>query len=352
MTVLLLGRSSAVKAQAGIFDPSDPDRIGIPAAPAFGQMAKWGHATRLNWGGQTPFQYGYKSYYFKYMPFRLKFPKTYVHNVADGKKYPLFIFFHGLGERGETSDNEYQLLHGGQEHATNVNNGVFDGFLMYPQSPNGFMGTFFPAINEVIDSLVKYCKVDIDKVVLSGLSSGGQGVWDYMGTSNYARKIAAIIPISAAQGEDKVTFPNFITVPVWMANGGLDLNPAPETVTDIINTWRGLGGYVKQNFYKFVGHGVWPLLWSDPNYMPYLKTPHKANPLVYFGRFEFCPGTTVNLKLGLQAGFSAYEWQKDGVTIPGATTKDLIVTSFGTYRCFQKNSHRTVVRLVTQSSGS
>ena len=83
MTILLVGWSNSLKAQAGIFDPNDPDRVGVPATPPYGQMAKWGHANRLTWSGQTPFQYGYKSYYYKFMPFRLKFPKTYQHNVAD-----------------------------------------------------------------------------------------------------------------------------------------------------------------------------------------------------------------------------------------------------------------------------
>ncbi|RYE12426.1 MAG: hypothetical protein EOP51_31585, partial [Sphingobacteriales bacterium] len=36
--------------------------------------------------------------------------------------------------------------------------------------------------------------------------------------------------------------------------------------------------------------------------------------------------------MGLQSGFAAYEWSKDGVTIPGATLKDLTVTQYGTYR--------------------
>ena len=54
--------------------------------------------------------------------------------------------------------------------------------------------------------------------------------------------------------------------------------------------------------------------------------------MIYFQHDKFCPGETVNAKLGLQAGFYAYEWQKDGVTIPGQTGNDLIVTSYGTYR--------------------
>src|SRR5438128_195712 len=92
LIILLLVWSSA-NAQPGILDPNDPDVVftstNRPAAPAFGVMAKWGHTNRLTWNSQKPFNYGYKSYYYKGMAFRLKFPKSYQHNVNDGKKYPL-----------------------------------------------------------------------------------------------------------------------------------------------------------------------------------------------------------------------------------------------------------------------
>src|SRR5437588_10919671 len=110
LTVLLLFASIFVGlqsfAQAGVLDPNDPEIVFTdtyqPAAPAWGKMSKWGHTKSLSW---NTFGYGFKCYYYKGMPFRLKFPKTYQHNVADGKKYPVFIFLHGLGERGPIYDN-------------------------------------------------------------------------------------------------------------------------------------------------------------------------------------------------------------------------------------------------------
>ena len=47
----------------------------------------------------------------KAYPFRLHFPKTYNPSANDGKKYPVLVFFHGLGE-SDTSiyDNELPAL--------------------------------------------------------------------------------------------------------------------------------------------------------------------------------------------------------------------------------------------------
>jgi hypothetical protein len=323
---------TTVFGQAGVLDPNDPDVIFTstyqPAAPAWGKISKWGHSNRLSW---NPYSKGYKSYYFQGMAFRLKFPKSYQHNVADGKKYPVFVFLHGLGEYGSIWDNEIQLLHGGETHANKVNDGTFDGFLLYPQSSSGYLPAYFGSIANLLDSLVKYVKADLDRVILSGLSAGGQSTWDFL-QGSYADRFCAALPISAAQNEDVPYFPNHITIPIWLANGGKDNNPSPGTVTSIISSYKSLGGNIRQTYYPLQGHGVWNSFWAEPDYFPYLSTLHKANPLVYFQHNEFCPNETVDATLALQPGFSAYEWQKDGITIPGATTSSLHVTAYGTYR--------------------
>lgn len=325
--------SNFVSAQSNVLNPNDPDVIftstNRPAVPTWGIMSKWGHTNRLSW---NPYSFGYKSYYFKGMAFRVKFPKTYQHNIADGKTYPSVIFLHGLGEPGNIWDNEFHLVHGGQLHAQKVNDGTFDGFMIYPQSQAGYLQSYFPVIKDLVDSMVKYVKLDIDRINIGGLSSGGQATWDFPQQQQYAKIACAIEPISAVQYEDVSYFASHITVPVLLANGGQDIAPYPSTVTDIINSYKNLGGNITQVFFPTQGHGTWNAFWAHPSYFPFINSQHKANPLVYFQHDEFCPNETVNAKLGLQAGFYAYEWEKDGITIAGQTSNQLIVTSYGTYR--------------------
>ena len=324
--------------QAGVFDQNDPDSVFTstpPAEPANkNQVRKWGHAIRLAW---NPYSYGYKSYYFRGMAYRLKYPKTYQQGVSDGKKYPLFLFFHGLGEAGSVYDNEYQLLHGGQTHAQAVNNGNYDGFLLYPQTPAGNASPYFKNFLDLMDSLTKYCKMDPDRVVLGGLSSGGQNTWDLVFRN--PEILASITPISAARSADVPRIPNVLSIPVWISNGGLDTGPKPSTVMNIINNYRLLGGDIKQSFYPNQGHGVWNSFWAEPGYFDYLSKAHKANPMVLFQHTEFCPNDTIDAAMILQHGFYAYEWQKDGVTIAGAINDTLKVNEFGTYRArFKRTS--------------
>lgn len=49
------------------------------------------------------------------------------------KKYPLVLFLHGGGERG--SDNEKQLVHGGQMFLNPVNREKYPAFVLMPQCP-------------------------------------------------------------------------------------------------------------------------------------------------------------------------------------------------------------------------
>ena len=325
--------SNNVIGQANVLNPNDPDVVftttNQPPVPTWGIMSKWGHKNRLSW---NPFSFGYKSYYFKGMAFRVKFPKTYQHNIVDGKTYPSIVFFHGLGEPGPIWDNEFHLVHGGQSHAQKINDGTFDGFMIYPQSQAGYLQSYFPAIKDLVDSMVKYVKLDIDRIHVGGLSSGGQAVWDFPQQQQYAKIACALEPISATQYEDVPYFASHISIPIFVANGGQDIAPYPSTVTDIINSYKNLGGNIIQAFFPTQGHGAWNAFWADPRYWPFVNGQHKANPLVYFQHNEFCPNETVNAKLGLQAGFYAYEWQKDGVTIAGQTSNQLIVNNYGTYR--------------------
>ena len=103
-------------AAQSVLDPNDPvityNPASPPTEPTYGQIGKWVRTVRLGWNTTA-----YKAYIYKGCAFRLKFPKSYDPIANDGKKYPMLVFFHGLGETGSIYDNEYQLYHGGQGFA-------------------------------------------------------------------------------------------------------------------------------------------------------------------------------------------------------------------------------------------
>ncbi|MGZ8545703.1 MAG: carboxylesterase family protein, partial [Flavisolibacter sp.] len=275
VTIIALAFNSEVKAQS-VLNPADPivtySSANPPAQPAYGQIGKWVRTKRLNWNTDA-----YKAYFYKGSPFRVKFPKSYLHEVADGKTYPMIIMFHGRGEAGTIYDNEYSLYHGGQTHLNAVNNDKFDGFVFYMQNQGGSWGEgHYNIIAELIDYMITNNKVDPFRVSVHGLSFGGEGAWKM--TIRKPTYVAASLPMSNASiyyRDDKETLK---WIPMWVFQGGLDGNPAPATTIQVRDAILNVGGNFKYTLYPNLGHGTWNTAYAEADFFPYMLRAHKANP--------------------------------------------------------------------------
>src|SRR4051812_17139297 len=121
LVAIITGSFQIVWAQSAL-NPNDPiityDPSKPPVQPAYGQIGKWVRTVKVEWNTDS-----YKAYIYKGVPFRIKFPKSYNPTVNDGKKYPMLVFWHGLGETGlDIYDNEFHLYHGGQIFRDAVDN--------------------------------------------------------------------------------------------------------------------------------------------------------------------------------------------------------------------------------------
>jgi len=337
LLLLLMIGAQTVSAQK-VLDPNDPvvdyNAAKPPVEPAWGSIGKWVRTPRMSWTATS-----YKCYIYKGMQFRLKYPKNF--NAADtSKKYPIIVFFHGVGEKGTVYDNEYQLYHGGKEYMNAVDAGTFDGFIFYPQNQFGYFGpTHYDYAYELINNFfVPQLNVDPFRVTVAGLSGGGQAVWDFI--FRYPKLAAAATPISAANSSYIGYLPTYKFTPLWHFQGGVDPNPPPAAAQAIADAAAAAGANYKLIIYAGAGHGVWDKAWKEKDYFPFMNRAHKANPWPLYGRTEFCPGDPISDTLGLTAGFDAYEWRKDGVVIPGANRNTLVVNSVGTYDARVRNGNR------------
>lgn len=309
----------------------------------------------------------YKAYYIntggRKVAFRLKFPKSFSDPASAGKKYPVMIFFHGAGENGcpdngGVYNNEKHLLIGGALFRDRVDNGSFDGFLLYPQKqqPTDCWGnwslstTEFNPIFRIVDSLAKYARLDIDRVLVTGLSAGGMA--SFYVASNYATRVAKIAPSAAASGASNNT--TFMHIPIWFATGAKDASPSPSTATKYYDKYKKLGMDIRHTLFQDQGHSVWNSHWRQTGFVEYMNDLHKANPMVYFQRNEFCKDSPIAAKMGITAGFYAYEWQRDGIVIATRTNgtntvvngasissftgNEIVVKLHGTYRVRFKRS--------------
>lgn len=312
----------------------------------------------------------FKAYYINAagakMAFRIKFPSSYTINAT--KKYPVMLFLHGAGEPGCNTNggiynNEKQLWLGGSLFKSYVDNGSFDGFLVYPQLVTtsadcwAVWGTTisanYTAVFAMIDSLGKHARANIDRLVVDGLSGGAFGAW--RAASAYPTRVATILPSANAGGGFINNRAAFVHIPIWFATGGKDPNPSPSQSQYTVSRMKEVGAEIRYTLYPDHGHNMWYNHWREPDFVTAMNDAHKANPLVFFQKSEYCTGETVNSKLGITPAYYAYEWQKDGVTIATRTNgvntivnstaiisftgNEITINSLGTYRVrFKRNA--------------
>lgn len=335
LSFFMIGAVVSTQGQS-VFNPNDPIVIynpsNPPTEPVFGQPGKWVKTNRLPWNTSS-----FKAYIYKGIPFRLKFPKNY--DASGATKYPLLLFIHGKGEVGTKYDNEYQLFHGGELHKNAVDNGQFNGFLMYPQT-NSATGAFTPTerqfVKEVVENfLIPQVNIDPFRVNVNGLSAGGYSVWQFM--ISYPKFVASISPISSAASSysDQVIQNKF--TPIWLFQGALDQQPVPAHGQYLNSKAQQAGANFKYTEYPNQGHGCWYTAWNEPDYFPFLTRANKLNPWPLYGKTEFCfngPGS-INTTIGVTAGFEGYQWKKGDQILTGLGTNanTLTVTDIGVYSC-------------------
>jgi predicted esterase len=328
--LLLLVSGLFLQQEAGaqsVLDPSDPvityNSATPPTEPAYGQIGKWVRTKRLNWNTDS-----YKAYIYKGVQFRLKFPKTYNHTAVDNKRYPMLIFFHGLGETGTPYDNEYSLYHGGEIFKNKVDDGSFDGFVLALQSQGGWGPGQFDIAAEIAAYMVNNNKLNPFQISVNGLSAGGYASWDMM--IKHPSVISSCLPMSGVG----IAYRDFVNTykftPIWYFQGGLDGSPHPNTAEQVVTAINNAGGNLRYKLYPNLGHGVWNDTWGESDFFPTLNRAYASNPWTLFGRTEFCLGDPINLTIGVPPGYDQYEWRKDGNAIAG-TGNSIQVTTIGVY---------------------
>lgn len=218
--------------------------------------------------------------------YRILYPLNY----DAGKKYPLIMFLHGSGERG--NNNEAQLVHGGKLFADSANRQKFPAFVIVPQCPitdfwarlkrepgkndslgkfrfdsNQPIGTSLSLVSQLLDSLVATGTVSKKKVYLGGLSMGGMGTFELLW-----RKpdfFAAAFPICGGGDPEKVAIYGK-KLPIWLFHGDADKVVPASNSRLMRNTLQAAGAKVKYTEYPGVGHNSWDNAFAEPELLPWL----------------------------------------------------------------------------------
>ena len=203
-------------------------------------------------------------------------------NYNTNTKYPLIIFLHGIGERGNGTTDLPNILNNGTPNnikngstMTFTWNGKTETFLVLtPQlSPNyGSWPTFY--VDEMLNYAKKNLSVDTNRVFLTGLSLGGGGVWYSAGSSLASAKRFAAIGVSCGtcQGIDWCNFAK-ANLPVWAFHASNDGTVGVGCTTSAIANINNCNPAVKpyMTIWPDGDHWIWGRVydegytWQNPN---------------------------------------------------------------------------------------
>jgi hypothetical protein len=330
-SMLLLAALLCITAfSQSILNPNDPVITYNPSSPpldtSYNRIQKWVRTVRMGWNTDA-----YKAYLYNGVAFRLRYPKTYNPTANDGKKYPMLVFFHGLGEASPNTDNEFHLLWGAEYFSQSVENGTFDGYVLFLQSQGGWGGGHYDYVRDISNYMIQNNKLDPFRVVVNGLSSGGQGSWEMF--FKYPTYVSAVMPMSSVsiwyRGQEIVNKVKY--TPFWNVHGGQDGSPSPYTAFEVRDSMLAAGANYRNTIYPQQAHDTWLQMWDEPDYWPFVTRAYSSNPWPLYGKTVFQPGETINVTIGITAGYDAYEWRRNGVLIPGATGNTIIATQTGLY---------------------
>ena len=203
----------------------------------------------------------------------LRYLIRYPEGFQQGREYPVIVFLHGAGTRGE----DMQVL---------VNNPFFQDIRQHAKFPFVVVAplctedTWFE-LWERLMALVKYTAslpyADSCRIYLMGASMGGYGTWQLaMSMPEY---FAAIVPICG--GGMYWNTGRLVNIPVWAFHGALDPEISPEESRKMVDGVNRNGGSAKLTVYPHREHNAWSDTYSNPEVFTWLlrhKNVHSSLP--------------------------------------------------------------------------
>lgn len=195
----------------------------------------------------------------------LYLPKNY--NTKE--KFPLILFLHGMGERGD--DLNKLKVHGIPKIVEQKDD--FPFIAVSPQCPaDSWWTAETDALNALLKDVVKKYSVDKKRIYLTGLSMGGFGTWSL--AIAYPEWFAAIVPICGGGDPEKVSA--IKDIPVWVFHGAKDNLVKLEQSERMVNALKQIGGNVKFTVYPDAEHDSWTATYDNPELYEWLLQQSKG----------------------------------------------------------------------------
>jgi predicted peptidase len=206
----------------------------------------------------------------KSIRYLLYLPKAY-----DSKeKWPLLLFLHGRGE----SDGPLSIVKKWGPPRLIDRGENFPYIVVSPQCPPNPESWPQPGqqalLVALLDHITNSCKVDQDRVYLTGLSMGGYGSWRL--AADHPERFAAVVPICGAgkpADAEKLKF-----LPIWVWHGTEDPAVPFQRSVEMVEAIKQAGSTtIRFTTLEGVGHNSWEAAYATPELYQWLDKQTASN---------------------------------------------------------------------------
>lgn len=214
------------------------------------------------------------------LPYRIYYPSDY--DSGTEKQYPVLLFLHGAGERG--NDNAKQVT---------SNEGLMrqmiqrdDCLVIAPQCPDDAQwvntdwslgsydsesntaSEYLNAAQSLLESLMRGGSIDATRVWVAGISMGGYGTWNLI--MNEPDLFAAAIPMCGGGDPDKAA--ELMDLPIWTFHGDADDVVPVSGTQEMVAAIEAAGGtHILYTEYAGAGHvDCWEYAYAEEKLLPWL----------------------------------------------------------------------------------
>ncbi len=217
----------------------------------------WPHPILVYCFEERKFTYTGGKYDKAEIKYRLHVPKK----IVPGKKYPLAVHLHGIGE--SSNDNTLSLAHLHSILPLMIGPEQEDFFLLVLQCPSKDKRWTFTnekdgnldIVTAIANHLIQTNPIDTKRQSVFGLSSGGYGVWEWI--SKEPDRFAAAVPASTGSTRELQKLTALTQTSVWSFRNYKDQDASIESNLAAMRVINNTGGYMKLTQFELDDHTAW-----------------------------------------------------------------------------------------------
>lgn len=198
-------------------------------------------------------------------------------DLGANKKFPLVVFLHGPGERG--NNNTAQLKYGLPQFSSDEMMQKYPAFAIAPQCPRGSRWVEvdwsadshvipeqpskpMTALMELINHKMETLPTDPSRIYVTGLSMGGYGTWDLI--TRRPNLFAAALPICGGGDSSADPIDRIKHIPLRVVQGNRDRAVPVKRSRDMIAALKKAGADPIYIELPGVGHNSWTATYTNP----------------------------------------------------------------------------------------